>query len=57
MKLPNGETSELTYSDSVVRRVVCMDETDHPFTTKMIDVVVVRLVMGLTKMIGKEEEI
>ena len=34
MKLPNGETSELTYSDSVVRRVVCMDETDHLFTTK-----------------------
>ena len=34
MKLPNGDISELTYSESVSRRVVCMDETDHPFTTE-----------------------
>ena len=33
--LPNGELSQLTYSESVARRVICMDETKHPFTTEM----------------------
>ena len=33
MKLPNGEVSELTYSDSTARRIICMDESHHPLTT------------------------
>ena len=35
MILPNGAISKLTYSESVGRRVVCMDETYHPFTTEV----------------------
>ena len=31
--LPNGEISELTYSQSCDRRVITMDETQHPFST------------------------
>ena len=34
MKLPNGEVSELTHSDSTVRRIICMDESYHPLTTE-----------------------
>ena len=33
MILPNGAISELTYSESVARRMVCMDVIDHRFTT------------------------
>ena len=31
MRLPNGTISELTSSESVVRRVVNIDETNHLF--------------------------
>ena len=34
MKLPNGEVSELTHSDSTARRIICMDESHHPLTTE-----------------------
>ena len=33
MKLSNGAISELTYSESIAKRMVCMDVIDHPFTT------------------------
>ena len=35
MKLPNGEVSELTCSDSTTRRIICMDESHHPLTTEI----------------------
>ena len=35
MILPNGGISELTYSESVARRVISMDETNHPFSTEV----------------------
>ena len=35
MILPNGGISELTYSESVARRVISMDEIGHPFTTEV----------------------
>ena len=35
MILPNGGISELTYSESVARRVISMDESNHPFTTEV----------------------
>ena len=34
MTLSNGEISELTYNEESERRVICMDESDHPFTTE-----------------------
>ena len=34
MKLPNGEVSERTCSDSTARRIICMDESHHPLTTE-----------------------
>ena len=35
MKIPNGDVSELTYSNSVARIIICMDESYHPLTTEM----------------------
>jgi len=35
MKLPNGVVSELTYSDSTARRIICMDESRHTLTTEI----------------------
>lgn len=35
MILPNGEISELTYSESVTRRVISIDETCRPFSTEV----------------------
>ena len=34
MKLPNGDVSELAYSDLTARRIICMDESHHPLITK-----------------------
>ena len=34
MKMPNGDVSELTYTDSAARRIITMDESHHPLTTE-----------------------
>ena len=33
MKIPNGDVSDLTYTDSAPRRIITMDESHHPLTT------------------------
>ena len=34
MKIPNGDVSELTYTDLAARRIITMDESHHPLTTE-----------------------
>ena len=34
MKIPNGDVSELTYTDSAARRIITMNKSHHPLTTE-----------------------
>ena len=34
MKMPNGDVSELTYTDSAARRIITMNESHHSLTTE-----------------------
>ena len=34
MKIPNGDVSDLTYTDLAARRIITTDESHHPLTTE-----------------------
>ena len=55
MELLDGKISQLTFSEYVSMRIVCMDETDHLFKLKYIEVIAILLLKDLTKMAEKEE--